>query len=48
VCIVLSYADGMSHSEIVEATGLPLGTVKSHIRRGLEQLRHVLTPGSVR
>lgn len=46
LCIVLSYADGMSHSEIVDATGLPLGTVKSHIRRGLEQLRQVLANGS--
>jgi RNA polymerase sigma-70 factor (ECF subfamily) len=45
LCIVLSYADGMSHSEIVDATGLPLGTVKSYIRRGLEQLRRVLTTG---
>jgi len=48
LCIVLSYADGMSHSEIVDVTGLPIGTVKSHIRRGLEQLRRVLAarPGS--
>jgi RNA polymerase sigma-70 factor (ECF subfamily) len=45
LCIVLSYADGMSHSEIVDATGMPLGTVKTHIRRGLEQLRRVLTTG---
>jgi RNA polymerase sigma factor (sigma-70 family) len=43
LCIVLSYAEGMSHSEIVDVAGLPLGTVKSHIRRGLEQLRRVLT-----
>lgn len=48
LCIVLSYAEGMSHSEIVDVTGLPIGTVKSHIRRGLEQLRRVLAarPGS--
>jgi len=48
LCIVLSYADGMSHSEIVDVTGFPIGTVKSHIRRGLEQLRRVLAarPGS--
>jgi RNA polymerase sigma-70 factor (ECF subfamily) len=32
----------MSHSEISEATGLPLGTVKSHIKRGAERLRTLL------
>ena len=42
LCIVLAYSEGMSHSEISEATGLPLGTVKSHIRRGSERLRTLL------
>ena len=31
--------DGMSHSEIARTTGLPLGTVKSRIRRGFQKLR---------
>ena len=30
---------GMSQSEIAETTGLPLGTVKSHIRRGFQKIR---------
>lgn len=42
LCIVLSYGEGMSHSEISEATELPLGTVKSHISRGLERLQKIL------
>ena len=47
LCIVLSYCEGMSHSEISEATELPLGTVKSHISRGLERLQKILrTEGS--
>jgi RNA polymerase sigma-70 factor, ECF subfamily len=41
-CIVLSYGEGMTHSEIAELTALPLGTVKSHIGRGLEQMRRLL------
>ena len=41
-CIVLSYAEGMTHAEIAELTELPLGTVKSHINRGLVQLRRLL------
>ena len=42
LCVVLAYAEGMSHSEITAATGLPLGTVKSHIKRGSERLRSLL------
>lgn len=42
LCIVLSYSEGMSHSEISEATELPLGTVKSHITRGLARLQEIL------
>jgi RNA polymerase sigma-70 factor (ECF subfamily) len=39
----LSIIQGLSHSQIVEATDLPLGTVKAHIRRGLEKIRDEIT-----
>ena len=42
LCVVLAYSEGMSHGEISTATALPLGTVKSHIRRGSERLRALL------
>ena len=42
LCIVLTYHQGMSHSMIAEFTGIPLGTIKSHIRRGVKQLREFL------
>jgi RNA polymerase sigma factor (sigma-70 family) len=38
----LSIYQGMSHQEIADATGMPVGTVKSHARRGLMQIREVL------
>ena len=43
LCVVLSYHAEMSHSEIAEAAALPLGTVKSHIRRGTERLESLLS-----
>ena len=42
LCLVLAYSEGMSHGEISALTALPLGTVKSHIRRGGERLRALL------
>lgn len=43
LCVVLSYHAQMSHAEIAEAASLPLGTVKSHIRRGTEKLEVLLS-----
>jgi RNA polymerase sigma factor (sigma-70 family) len=40
--LVLSTCHGMSHGEIAEATGMPLGTVKAHARRGLLAIRAAL------
>ncbi|MDC0739434.1 sigma-70 family RNA polymerase sigma factor [Cognatishimia sp. SS12] len=37
-----AYLGELSHAEIQEETGLPLGTIKSRIRLGLEKLRHEL------
>lgn len=43
LCIVLSYHARMSHAEIATLTDMQLGTVKSHIRRGSERLRELLS-----
>ncbi|MEM9952451.1 MAG: sigma-70 family RNA polymerase sigma factor [Chloroflexota bacterium] len=39
--IYLSYFHGMSHSDIAAHVDKPLGTVKSHIRMGMQKLRSI-------
>ncbi|HMS40874.1 MAG TPA: sigma-70 family RNA polymerase sigma factor [Pyrinomonadaceae bacterium] len=45
--MLLNIYEGMSHGEISEATGVPLGTVKTHIRRGFERVRNVMNLGGM-
>lgn len=40
--IVLAYFAGLTHQEIAEQTGTPLGTVKSRMRLGLRRMRTLL------
>ncbi len=40
--VSLAYLRDLSHSELAQQLSLPLGTVKTWIRRGLDQLRHCM------
>ena len=37
----LAYFKGMTHQDIAQYLGKPLGTIKSHIRQGMQQLREI-------
>ena len=41
-CVTLCYLADFSHTEIAIELGLPLGTVKSHIKRGRDKLRALI------
>jgi RNA polymerase sigma-70 factor (ECF subfamily) len=43
LALTLHYFDDLRYEDIAEAMGLPLNTVKSHIRRGKERLAIVLS-----
>lgn len=42
--VAFAFFRGMSHQEIASAVQLPVGTVKSHLRRSLHSLRAALDP----
>ena len=44
MCVSLCFGAGLSHTEAAEALNTPLGTVKSHVKRGLDKLRARLAP----
>lgn len=45
-CLRLSVYEGLTHDRIAASTGLPLGTVKTHVRRGLMKIRALLGGGA--
>jgi RNA polymerase sigma-70 factor (ECF subfamily) len=42
LAIHLGYHEGLTHTEIAALLAWPLGTVKTHLARGKEKLRHLL------
>lgn len=44
--LALAYFRDFSHSELARYTGLPLGTVKTQLRRSIEKLKNLMNGGS--
>ena len=42
LCVTLNFSGDLSHQEIADELKLPLGTVKSHIKRAMDQLKTIL------
>jgi len=46
--LTLAYYKGLSHAEIALRSELPLGTVKSHLRRALRSIHQSLVPNTAK
>jgi RNA polymerase sigma-70 factor (ECF subfamily) len=45
MCVSLCFGADLSHAEAAEMLNVPLGTVKSHVKRGLDKLRAEMGAG---
>jgi RNA polymerase sigma-70 factor (ECF subfamily) len=46
LCLTLNFSGDLSHQDIADELKIPLGTVKSHIKRAMDQLKVILSPNS--
>lgn len=42
IAVILRHIEGMCYAQIAETTGEPIGTVKSHVNRGVARLRRAM------